>query len=455
MLLVVGRSTFGCMPPKGRGRPSAKAKAAAKRLRVKNTRRSSRRLACQSLNDLARALHVADAKILDGKNPLAEDVEALVRILERRVHTPEQTATLRTATEKYLGNGGTFSVPLLDEEEVLPPAVPRHRLLQPKFELKSKAFMLTYHSSRFSLSTWAGFETFMKTLKKKLGARAWSACLELTLHATDNSSEKFHLHGYLLWNDGIGVHCQDLAVFIFDGVRPRIDVCISKAAAGSQHSAACHGLWYVWVMKAGTRRRATNYEPGIWYKPQATWLQSLYQDKKLSYTQYIEMSAQDFPIGHSSRKRDADEALRDLKRVAVEGLVAKELALLKTGRYVEPIFTAEENEFVQCFREDCWRRPILLFIGATNMGKSMRAGAMLLKVGEVLQLPEPSFIEVTVEGDAHLDLSELDVEKQSGVLLDGVSDTLLLKRNRETLQGRPKVLKGAKSATMMYSYPSR
>ena len=39
------------------------------------------------------------------------------------------------------------------------------------------------------------------------------------------------------------------------------------------------------------------------------------------------------------------------------------------------------------------------------------------------------------------------------MLLDGVGDVLSLKRNRETLQGRPKVLKGGRSQTMCYAYP--
>ena len=38
------------------------------------------------------------------------------------------------------------------------------------------------------------------------------------------------------------------------------------------------------------------------------------------------------------------------------------------------------------------------------------------------------------------------------MLLDGVGDALLLKENREALQGRPKVTKGGRSATMMYAY---
>ena len=40
----------------------------------------------------------------------------------------------------------------------------------------------------------------------------------------------------------------------------------------------------------------------------------------------------------------------------------------------------------------------------------------------------------------------------SGVLLDGVGDAMILKKNREALQGRPKLSKGAQSATMMYAY---
>ena len=52
-----------------------------------------------------------------------------------------------------------------------------------------------------------------------------------------------------------------------------------------------------------------------------------------------------------------------------------------------------------------------------------------------------------------LDLSDFDVCKHAGVLLDGVGDVLFFKRNREVLQGRPKVCKGGKSGTMIYAYP--
>ena len=43
-------------------------------------------------------------------------------------------------------------------------------------------------------------------------------------------------------------------------------------------------------------------------------------------------------------------------------------------------------------------------------------------------LPSATFAEVTVEDDKHLDFSDLDVENHAGILLDGVSDVMLLKR---------------------------
>ena len=50
------------------------------------------------------------------------------------------------------------------------------------------------------------------------------------------------------------------------------------------------------------------------------------------------------------------------------------------------------------------------------------------------------------------DLAELDLRLHGGGLLDRVGDALALKLNREALQGRPKVCKGAKSATNVYAY---
>ena len=75
---------------------------------------------------------------------------------------------------------------------------------------------------------------------------------------------------------------------------------------------------------------------------------------------------------------------------------------------------------------------------------------MVKRVFAVLGLSD--YLEITVEMNENLDLSDFDVRRHGGVLLDGVGDSLILKRNREAPQGSAKVQKGAQSATMMYSY---
>ena len=59
---------------------------------------------------------------------------------------------------------------------------------------------------------------------------------------------------------------------------------------------------------------------------------------------------------------------------------------------------------------------------------------------------------MTVEESEQMDLAEFDRREHAGVILDGVSDAYFLKRHREALQGRPKALKSAKSATNVYAY---
>ena len=60
-------------------------------------------------------------------------------------------------------------------------------------------------------------------------------------------------------------------------------------------------------------------------------------------------------------------------------------------------------------------------------------------------------MEVTMEGDNFLDLTDFDVRKHAGVLLDGIGDTEVLKSNREVLQGRAKLCKAGRSPTMRFS----
>ena len=447
--------------PRMRKKTTPKAKASPKRvsprlilqqrIRRSNTRRAQRVASIKLLNDLAAKVSVAHMCVREWDAP-SEDIERLVRALESRMADPAMMQQLHDASKAWQAAGGVFSTDILQVDLTSQPVIPMHRVLMPTFKLKSKAFMLTFHSADFTEATWPAFLKFVKDLKKTMGARAWAACLERSLERAD--TDRHHTHAYLFWTDGVGIDVASLDPFYFQGVRPRVDVCQRRVANTTPHLAACHGVWYVSIFKEGTVQADTNFAAGVWYKPKPAWLESLFREKKLNYDAYVAMSARDFPVGHANRKRDAQEAIRDVRKKAVEDAVAKEVNKLKSaGSYKKRKAFQEVDEF-QGFFDDTprWRRPVLLIIGTTNLGKSMLAGAVLEELGMKAGVAQPGFLEITMEEDGHLDFAELNTSKHVGVILDGVADTLLLKKHRETLQGRPKILKGAKSATMKFAY---
>ena len=174
-----------------------------------------------------------------------------------------------------------------------PSLVPHHQVLLTTFELKSKAFMLTYNSDDFSLDTWAPFKLHMETLHEQHGSKAFAGCLEESLHATTGqpAAGKFHTHGYLLWTDGIGYRSESLEDFRFQGVLPRVDKCTATSNMRAPRQAALHGLWYVAVVKKGTRRAHSNFTPWVDYKPSKEWLISLWDSHKLDHQSYVKLSA--------------------------------------------------------------------------------------------------------------------------------------------------------------------
>eukprot|EP00973_Karenia_brevis_P073980 10281659-Karenia_brevis.AAC.1 len=284
----------------------AKAKAKAKAVVQKNSRRDARVEAAKSLNGLAVEVGAVGHSVCL-RCPSSDAVEKLIHVLERRVLSASQCASLHAAAKQWTDNGGSLHAPVLPEVDLNQSPLGQHRVLQPTFELKACAFMTTYNSCDLTPHSWSDFRLFQETLCRSLGARAWSACLEESLHATGHG--RHHCHGYLMWSDGVGFRSRSLDPLYFQGIRPRVDLCIVRRT--SSHTAACHGLWYVWLKKDGTLNSDTNYLPIQHYTPQPQWLQNLYRDKKISHGRYLQLSAADFPLGHAARKRDAEEAFRD------------------------------------------------------------------------------------------------------------------------------------------------
>ena len=258
------------------------------------------------------------------------------------------------------------------------------------------------------------------------------------------------MHAYFYWADGVGLYRRNTDELVFEGVRPRVDV--NTATPKAFFGAACHGLWYVTIFKKGTLKSETNSRPWLQYTPKALWLSNLWAAHKLTHFQYLQYSDR-FGAGHAARRRDALDALRDEREASVQEHVAGQVRLLREANMFKEVRQFDVvDRFIGLFTgSPKFRRPLLAVVGGTNLGKSMLAADILERVAKTMGLP--GFLEVTVEGTDTLDLAEFDHREHSGVLLDGVGDAMFLKQHREVLQGRPKVCKGAKSATMIYAYP--
>lgn len=442
------------MSAKAKGKAKAKAtatrlmkRARAAQLSEGNQRQKKRRAALRELNALTEDIGFAAAALAFSTADNSR-VEQRVRALQRRCPDAGFKERLHAAAKLYVENGGKFSVDLMDEEGAVMemPLVSRHRVLKPTFRLKSQAFMLTFHSATFTADAFVHFQPWVKERATRLGCRAWAACLEQG--TTETTQDKYHLHAYFYWNDGVGVDLDTTDMLVFAGVRPRVDTRAAQANQMAAKVAAYHGLWYVSVLKLGTVHADTNFHAWKDYAPSAPWADGLWSAGKLSHDQYLSIARQ-FRIGYSSRRRDVLDVMRD----ELEASISKHIeAEKKDLRRLPSRPFAIVDEFVGCFAgPGRWRRPWLVLVAPTGMGKSMLGQDVLSRIGGVLGVP--GYLEITVEGGEHLDLGEYSHEKHAGILLDGVGDVLFLQRHREVLQGRPKRDRGGKSSTMMYAYP--
>ena len=149
-----------------------------------NHRQLQRRAAVGLLNDLANEFKAKRVPQKAG----TEEVETLVRRLDRRCLDVGSSARLRAAIVLYTENGGALPVTLTPEPEeevthVSQLHLQRHRVLDEGFRLQAKAFMLTYNCKDFTAATWERFLAWVRGTARRLKASRWAACLEESQHA--------------------------------------------------------------------------------------------------------------------------------------------------------------------------------------------------------------------------------------------------------------------------------
>ena len=281
-------------------------------------------------------------------------------------------------------------------------------------------------------------------------AQAFATQLKVEhLSVAMEESEENHVHIHAYFNCGTVFHHKGrnaLDVFCFENIHPHI--VPNRASGGAYAGAVRHGHFYVVVDKIGSLHTWTDFRPFKDYPVEAWWLDNLLKQGKLTHDVYLGYGAR-LGVGFQRRLADVAAAQRYLMQKAVEEAVKAAQAELGAITFPMKDFP-EVEEFLGCFLKQLHRRPVLAIIGGTNLGKSMLGAHVLRKLGQILGLG--TFVEIAVEMNPHLDFADFDWARDAGALLDGVGDAYILKKNREALQGRPKLTKGGQSATNVYSY---
>ena len=161
--------------------------------------------------------------------------------------------------------GGQVASEIVDNHRVLPQTFYPGVAAKKAFRLKSKAFLLTFNSLRFAASStlWEEFVGWVKARVQEFHASHWSAAMERSLHSA--TAGRVHLHVYFSWQKpgSKGVDHATTDSWVFQSVRPRVDV--NSEVRGPYHwlKATQRGHFYCSVRKEGAVYTGTDRLPAL------------------------------------------------------------------------------------------------------------------------------------------------------------------------------------------------
>ena len=302
------------------------------------------------------------------------------------------------------------------------------------FRIRSRGVLLTYHGVK-DLAQWHRFVIHFETNARKLGIKYWCATLEKT------QSGNLHIHLMLQFATD---RERETKTFYFEGLKPRADPNDLLGEGWGKRrvqDSYDRGFFYCWADKLGTLRDesdkpcvAGNYEP-VWesaakcrYKVRGKWAESLWQARKLSHETYEEylFKTRD---GVLARKRTLD-ACRD--REELDGERCEMEAVVKriksnTSLYRPFPVVAEAGQWLEHFKHDALRYPLLVVRGNSHTGKtewikSLFRNALELKIGTLEHFPSK--------------MRSFKRGVHDALILDDVRDLAFLVAHQEKLQGK-------------------
>lgn len=407
----------------------------------------ARRQAVQTLRGHAQQYDVERVPDKASRTKVVAMAEA---ILEVASLTPEHKVEVEAALAAHKASYVTGAAENVGEEE---PEAPVEDDVPPK-KWSFRAVQLTYNKTDgdWAASSPAVLHALFERLcafARELVVLLSAIGVSVTLERSTAANQHVHAHIYLHSKKAYRRQGDDaLAPFTFEEIHPHVNP--NKSSGRDWEGAVRFGHFYVFADKIGTVESWSTYEPWKSYAVEGWWLDNLLKQNKLTRDIYLIYAAR-VNIGFQSRLLNVRAAERHERIAAVQAHVEVEAA--KIASITKPCKEFPvATKFISLFDgRPAHRRPILVIVGGTNLGKSVLAADILRKVGKKLNIHD--FLEITVEGQTELDLATYDHRRHAGILLDGVGDALFLQKHRETLQGRPKIAMGGQSATNVYAYP--
>ena len=302
-----------------------------------------------------------------------------------------------------------------------------------EYRIHSEAVLLTYQGIR-GAGAWVSFLKFVQRNLPKWFVKYWVATFET------NRDGSTHAHLMLQFRARRDV---TLAGFAFEGLRPNAsttDLCGEGLGRKRPQQSIDRGMFYVWADKCGTQRLADgslcvagNYQP-CWtecvcnFQVLGKWADALWKQRKISHETYQTylFECRDNVVG---RKRNFDAVLAHEERQQERKERATRIKRIRSNASLFQKFpdAPEANAWLQLFKADALRYPVLIVLGRSGSGKTEWAKSLfkeplVLRIGSLEHFPDG--------------MRAFDRKRHDGVVLDDLRDLLFLHHHQDKVQGK-------------------
>ena len=304
------------------------------------------------------------------------------------------------------------------------------------FRINAAAVLLTYQPLA-DMAQWMRFVTFLQVHVGVWGVKHWCATLETC------ESGRLHTHVMLQFRKKADMSSR---MFAFEGVHPNLSAndYLGEGIGGRNPQVSYdRGFFYVFANKKGTKVDEEgnecvvgNYMPawvsgeGVFkYRVQGRWAENLWKQYKLAdhvFEQYIYLTRDN--VLARKRNLDACKAWQEVQHEAAEiEAITKRIKsnpVLYQPFPEVPVVTT----WLQAFKQDALRFPLLIIQGASATGKTEFAKSLFknpleLKVGNLVELFPAT-------------MQEFKRGFHDALILDDVRDLAFLVLHQEKLQGK-------------------